>query len=132
MKSCEIGQQGESAAALFLYNKGMSILERNWRKGRFEIDLVCQDIKTLVFVEVRTRKAKGMLLPEQTLTISKRRNIIHSAQLYLIDKKDWSMPCRFDVICIISKKTTLELEHYKNVFEFYEIMDSSNTSWQPW
>lgn len=132
MKTHETGQQGEAAAALFLYNKGMLIIERNWRKGRFELDLICQDQNTLVFVEVKTRKAKGMLLPEQTLTITKRRNIIHSAQLYLMDRGNWNIPCRFDVICVISKKTTLQLEHYTNVFEFYEAMDSSNTSWQPW
>lgn len=128
----DLGRKGERSAALLLSNAGMRILEKNWRKGSFEIDIICNDKDTLVFVEVRTRKQGGLTPPEETLTPSKRQHIISAAQLYLTHIDIWDMPCRFDVVCIIAKKTMLELEHYRNVFELSEIMGSSNTYWQPW
>ena len=55
----ELGRAGEDLAVVFLEGKGMEVLERNWRDGpRGELDIVARDPvdRTLVFVEVRTRR----------------------------------------------------------------------------
>lgn len=51
-----LGRAGEDAAATLLHSHGMCILARNWRSGPLELDLVCREGDTLVFVEVKTRE----------------------------------------------------------------------------
>ncbi len=125
------GRAGEEAAAQLLIRAGMRILARNWRYGRFELDLVCRDGNTLVFVEVRTRAAGGMLLPAESLTPAKKRHFLHAARAYLAENDQWNCPCRFDVVCVIDAGETLQLNHYRHV-DLSEFMGGGNTSWQPW
>ncbi len=67
-KSFELGKQGEEIASEYLINKGFKIIERNWRAGRYEIDIIAIDNNTLVFVEVKTRSADYLVEPELSLT----------------------------------------------------------------
>ncbi len=127
-----IGKKGEQAATQFLQKKGMHIINRNWRARHLEIDIICKDKNTLVFVEVKTRNKTGCTKPYETLTLKKRYHIIKAAQNYLSHNRLWHLPCRFDVICILTKGHCLELEYYPHVFKISEIMDYSYTSWQPW
>jgi len=57
------GEQGEEAAAQALRGKGWQILDRNWRSGHLELDLVCREEGWLVFVEVKTRSRGGRQSP---------------------------------------------------------------------
>ena len=50
-----IGDFGEKKAAQYLRLRGYRILERNWRSGKYEIDIIAATVKDLVFVEVKTR-----------------------------------------------------------------------------
>lgn len=52
----ELGKWGEDEAARFLQRKGFSILERDWRVGKRDLDIIAlkEDGKLLVFVEVKT------------------------------------------------------------------------------
>ena len=52
----KIGEKGESIAAQFLLDKGFVIVERNWRTGHKEIDLICKQADIYIFVEVKTRR----------------------------------------------------------------------------
>ncbi|MBO4312376.1 MAG: YraN family protein [Desulfovibrionaceae bacterium] len=114
-----LGQSGEDAAARLLQAKGLGIIARNWRKGSLELDLVCRDGGTLVFVEVRTRRAGGMLTPAESLTPSKRRSFERAARAYLQANDLWDSPCRFDLVCAearsINPPFDLQLEHFINV-----------------
>lgn len=128
----ELGRKGEESAALVLHTNCMNILHQNWRKGRFEIDIICQDKENLVFVEVKTRKQGSLTSPEESIVLKKRQHMISAAQSYLTIHNLWNNSCRFDAICIVVKKNTFILEHYRNIFELPESMDSRYTYWQPW
>lgn len=126
------GRLGEDAAATFLEKRGFRVLARNWRCGPHELDVICMDADTLVFVEVRTRAVRGMVSPAESLTPTKRRNLMKAARDYLAENGLWAVPCRFDLVCVRAAGATLELEHIPDVLEFSETLDSGDASWQPW
>lgn len=129
-KKASLGRQGENAAATFLQNKGLLVVDRNWRCGSHELDLVCQDDETLVFVEVRTRSANGMTSPVESITPAKMRHCVAAAQEYMLAHNLWHKPCRFDVISVLKTEGSLTMEHYPDVLS--NVMDCSDTAWQPW
>ena len=77
-----LGQEGEDAAAELLTCKGFALLDRNWRLGRLELDLVCRDGDTLVFVEVKTRANAAHGGPAAALTPAKQRHLYRAAALF--------------------------------------------------
>ena len=54
-----LGAEGESRAAVHLERRGYRIVARNVRAGRVELDVIAQKSRTLVFVEVKSRRAGG-------------------------------------------------------------------------
>jgi putative endonuclease len=110
----------------------LKILDRNWRRGRLELDIVCADGATLVFVEVKTRQAEGMSDPADALTTAKRRMMTKAAQAWLAAHNAWRRPCRFDVVCVCKRGLTLCAEHYRHAFDFSPALGGGHTAWQPW
>lgn len=111
------GLQGEVAAADFIQNKGLTILERNFRTKRGEIDLIAQDGAYIVFIEVRFRQPYSMVSAAESVTPQKQKNIIRTALYYLqknklVDK----CPCRFDVITVEPQQQTFICTWIKNAF----------------
>ncbi len=111
-----LGSRGEDAAEAHLRRAGWRILARNWRQGRLELDLVCEDGDELVFVEVRTRSAGAMVGPAESVTPAKQRSLIRAARAYLAAHDAWERSCRFDVVCITAGDT-LNLEHIRHAYE---------------
>lgn len=117
------GDQGEDAAARHLARKGMRVLDRNWRFRQWELDLVCRDGDTLVFVEVKTRKAGSMGTPGDALTPKKQARLVKAASHYLSKGDLWDCPCRFDLVSVVcapidgGKKTCMNVEHIENAFD---------------
>lgn len=126
------GKAGEDAAAAFLERAGYCLLDRNWRQGRLELDLVCRDGETVVFVEVKSRKARGQGSPAEAVTPAKQRVLGRAAQAWLAAHRAWQSPCRFDVICVLREGDILRLEHHCHAFDFSPALDSGHASWQPW
>ncbi|MFQ5892919.1 MAG: YraN family protein [Nitrospinota bacterium] len=95
-----LGQRGERVAARFLRRRGYRILHRNWRCPAGEIDLVCADGATLVFVEVKSRSADEVVPPEAGVGHLKQRRLERLALHYLaaraLEEVDW----RFDVVSV--------------------------------
>jgi len=97
-----IGKQSENTACAFLEQHGLKLLGRNFNTKMGEIDLIMQEGKCLVFVEVKYRKAVNFGEPVATVTRSKQRKIIKTAMLYLQQKGLFDkVPCRFDVVGIL-------------------------------
>ncbi len=113
----KLGQQGEKAAARLLRQKGFKVLASNWVSGKLEIDLVCQDQDTVVFVEVKTRGRGSMALPGHGLTHAKQKNLVKAASLYLSQNNLWESPCRFDLVAIVDDNGTLNAEHIEDAFD---------------
>lgn len=115
MRSREIGVWGEDVSLNYLQKKGYSLLERNYRFGHKEIDLILQDEDIIVFVEVKTRSTAQFGSPAESITDTKRHNLIVAAEAYMIKNQLFNHPARFDVIEIdLSKRT---IHHILNAFE---------------
>ena len=95
-----LGRTGERLAAEALLSKGYNILERNFRCHHGEIDLVAEDGQDIIFVEVKARRGTSFGLPEDALTLRKRRKLMEVASYYLdlhtCSDRSW----RIDVIAV--------------------------------
>jgi putative endonuclease len=78
-----IGESGEKAAEEWLENEGFRILARNWRSGRYELDIVAQRGDTIHFVEVKTRDPESWETPEEAMTAAKQRAFRYAVQAWL-------------------------------------------------
>lgn len=127
-----LGRRGEEAARRLLRRSGMDVLDTNWRSGRLELDIVCREGDTVVFVEVKTRSRAEHGGPAAALTPAKRRALCRAATAWLAAHDAWSSPCRFDVVCVLCEGDTLHPEHCRNAFEYEPPVDSGHAPWQPW
>ncbi|HSP46393.1 MAG TPA: YraN family protein [Chthoniobacterales bacterium] len=117
-----LGQRGENLACRFLRRNGYKILYRNFR-GRTggEIDVVCRDDDTLVFVEVKTRTREDFGRPLDAVDRDKQKRISRGglAWLRLLDNPD--ILFRFDVVeVIIAEDVEPRLELLRNAFALSE------------
>ena len=94
------GNRGEDLAAAFLEKRGWTILGRNVRTARGELDLVARDADTLVFVEVRTRRGNAFGSPEESVTPRKQQKLVELAESYLETQPSANIPCRIDVVVV--------------------------------
>jgi len=113
-----LGSWGEDQACVFLQRQGMKILCRNYRTPVGEIDIVARWRKLLVFVEVKTRRGSGYGLPQEAVGATKQRQIIRTAQWYLLQEKCGKLQPRFDVVAILCQSDgRAEILHLPNAFE---------------
>ena len=115
----ETGKLGESIAATFLQQKGFKIIERNYRQGRAEIDLIALSDKLLLFVEVKTRRgANSFGYPEEAVN-QKKAALILNAATHFIETMDWKGDIRFDVIAIhlmLHSNRSPKVVHFEDAF----------------
>ncbi|MEK7812659.1 MAG: YraN family protein, partial [Candidatus Desantisbacteria bacterium] len=81
-----LGRYGEGKAANYLIKQGMKILEKNYRCGYGEVDIIANDRDTLVFVEVKTRTTSTYLSPFLAVNKHKQVQISKVALHYLLEK----------------------------------------------
>lgn len=112
----QIGKKGEDIAADFILKLGYEIVLRNYRKGRFEIDIIAKDKNRLVFIEVKLRKSNTYGFPEEAVTKNKIEQIKSAAESYIFEI-DWKFDIRFDIISITSSsKNNPEIVHLVDAF----------------
>ena len=114
MNKREKGQAGEVRAAVCLEEKGYRILERNYRCGHGEVDLIASKDGWIVFVEVKYRKTDSMGLPQEAVNRRKQQRISRAALFYLTEHSLAENRIRFDVIAILGEKIT----HLEDAFEY--------------
>lgn len=90
------GAAAEAAAAQLLEKRGLRVIERNFRVKGGEIDLVCRDGDTTVFVEVRLRTRGDFGGAAASITAAKQGRLILAARHWLARHGD--TPCRFDAV----------------------------------
>ena len=110
-----LGRWGEMQAETFLIEKGLRFITRNFRSEFGEIDLVFGDGKSLVFVEVKTRKGKKFGFPEEAVNIKKQKHLIESAQSFLQENIEGELDWRIDVIAILKRENgKFDIEHFED------------------
>lgn len=110
------GKRAEDLAARFLEKRGFSILTRNFRCRGGEIDLVCRDGKTLVFVEVRLRRNATFGGAAASITLTKQRRVILAAQHYLAAHAKADSDCRFDCMLLDGTDDDNNIEWIRDAF----------------
>ena len=113
--SHQLGRKGETAAARFLAKKNYTILERNYRYRKAEVDLIVCQNNLLVAVEIKTRSSAYFGAPSGFLKPKQQQRIVQAIDNY-IQQNNLEVEVRFDVISILKKGPQLEIEHIENAF----------------
>lgn len=108
------GRLAEERAAAWLERQGLKVLARNFRVRGGEIDLICQDGRTTVFVEVRQRKDKTFGGAAASITRSKQQRLILAAQHWLA--RQGHGDCRFDCVLLDGSAADAPLEWIRHAF----------------
>ena len=99
-----LGRRGEDVACGFLSGKGHTIVERNYRSGHLEIDIITLDKDGVHFVEVKSRVAPVAVSPEENVTAAKQKKVADAALRYLHMSKDKRLSAdlevSFDVVAV--------------------------------
>ena len=111
----DIGKTGEQIATDHLISKGYAIVERNWRCGREEIDIVARTGNYIVIVEVKTRTGKYEIEPAEVVPRDKQRILVRIANAYM-RLKNHPGEVRFDIITISLNGKTHQLQHLEDAF----------------
>lgn len=111
---------GEELATKYLKSKGYKIIERNFRKGYGEIDIIATKNNVLVFVEVKTKTSNYKGTPLEQIHYYKLQNIIKTAQFYKLLNPKLPESMRIDAISVMldySGKLN-KIEHIENISGF--------------
>lgn len=109
------GEEGERVAADHLVQKGFTILERNYRYKRSEIDLIVRRDNWLVFVEVKTRTSDAYGYPEEFVDFKKKQKIFEGADYYMYIT-DWSGNVRYDIVAVNLVDGEPVIHHIEDAF----------------
>ena len=112
-----IGDKGEIVAAKFLKKNKYKIIKTNYKNKLGEIDIICEDKKYIVFVEVKTRKIDSIVTCVLAVNNKKQYHILRTAHKYLSENESNKQP-RFDIIEVeyYNDGTYNVIEHYINAF----------------
>ena len=112
----ELGTWGEDIAAIYLERKGYIILERDWKSGHRDIDIIATDGNQVIFVEVKTRRNQMFGEPEDAVNYMKLRNL-RAAINHYVKFKRLNNDIRFDVVSVIGTPGigTPEIKHFEDV-----------------
>lgn len=113
MNKRKTGTAAELRAEAYLSEKGVRIVERNFRNRHGEIDLIGYHKGYLVFFEVKYRRNSSKGVPEAAVGYYKQKQICEVASYYrYIHKVSWNMPVRYDVVAIEGE----EIRWHQNAF----------------
>lgn len=114
-KHNDTGKLGEDLATKYLQEQGYAIIERNWKKGKLEADIIAYKEGLIVFVEVKTRSMLDFGNPEDFVNKNKQRAYIRLANTYVIEN-DREEEVRFDIIAVEISQTSYQINHIEDAF----------------
>jgi putative endonuclease len=113
----QTGGSGEDLAAGFLKKNGYTIITRNYRYRKSELDIVCKKKNTIVVVEVKSIKTLDYGYAEERIVLKKQRQIIKATYAFLNEYyKFKGKEMRFDVITVNMDHQPAEINHYQAAF----------------
>ncbi len=114
-----LGRKGEDLVCDFLLNKGHTILERNWRSGHLEIDIISFNEEGIHFVEVKTRRMNIQAPPQENVGSLKQARIARAAMRFLKTKKGLpygNRECMFDVAAVTFERDEAMIEWFPQAY----------------
>ncbi len=115
----DIGRLGEDMACELLINMGHVILERNWRSGHLEIDIISYDPTGIHFVEVKTRSQSIQTPPQENVDRQKQRRIVRAAQSFLKTRKGLpygDYEYNFDIVAVTFEGKAYRTEWFPQAY----------------
>jgi len=100
-RASKIGEVGEQMACEFLQSRGHQILDRNWRSGHLELDIVSEGPDGLHFVEVKARTLPVTTSVQDQVNTVKQKRISAAALQYLNKKNMGAKEVYFDVVSVM-------------------------------
>lgn len=111
----ELGRKGEDEACLYLARHGYTLLHRNWRYEKYEVDIIADYFGEIVFVEVKTRSMENVYTALDAVDREKRHHVVEAAKAYMAHHAA-DLPYRFDIISVVGRSEPYEIRHYRNAF----------------
>ncbi|MDE0573413.1 YraN family protein [Demequina sp. B12] len=111
-----VGRYGEDVACRWMEKQGWTVLERNWRCARGEIDAIALDRDTVVIAEVKTRRSTTAGTPQEAVTVRKVQRLRALAGMWLQHSGRTWREVRIDVIAVtVARAGAARIEHFKGV-----------------
>jgi putative endonuclease len=111
----KLGIKGEDIAVQFLNGLGYTILNRNWRHEKDEIDIIALDGEFLVIAEVKTRSTAYFGEPEEAVGKRKQQYLIRATAAYIAEN-ELHYEVRYDIISIVIENNRERIRHIKEAF----------------
>lgn len=112
----QLGRRGEDAACDLYSRLGFQVVERNYRAGRGEIDVVARRGDVLVFCEVKTRRSDQWGIPAEAVDRAKQARLRRLAAAWMAERKPGYVDVRFDVVSVIVRGDRTDVTHVPDAF----------------
>jgi Predicted endonuclease distantly related to archaeal Holliday junction resolvase len=96
----DTGKTGEELAIAWLLQNNFSILMRNWRYKRYEMDIIAEKNGVLHFIEVKTRRSQAFGFPEERIDRHKIRRMLRTGTAFQGQYRQW-MQVQYDILSIM-------------------------------
>ena len=115
----EFGELGELIAERWLRRNGWRVVQRRFRSGHRDIDLIVEREDTVAFVEVKARRGAAFGDPVEAVNWSKQKELARSASVW-IDRHGRPTDCyRFDVVGVLVEGERVRVRHIPNAFSIH-------------
>ncbi len=111
----QLGDFGEKIALSHLVKYGYQIIEKNWRYGKLEIDIIAQKSDIIAIVEVKMRENHDFGEPEDFVNRKKQGLLVKAANEFL-QSRGIELEARFDIIAITGTNNTFIVKHIEGAF----------------
>lgn len=112
----ELGLEGEEVAERWLRRQGWRVLQRRYRSGHRDIDLIAEREGMVAFVEVKARRGEAFGDPVQAVNWKKQRELARSACIWIDRHGRPGDHYRFDVIGVLMDRGRVRVRHVENAF----------------
>jgi len=110
------GELGERIAERWLRRQGWRVVQRRFRSGRRDIDLVVERAGTVAFVEVKARRGCEFGDPVEAVNWSKQKELARSARVWIDRHGQPTESYRFDVVGVLVEGDRVRVRHVPNAF----------------
>lgn len=111
----ELGKKGEQLAVDFLIENHYTILERNYRFSKAEVDIIAKKDDTLAIIEVKTRSSTAFGDPQDFVKPKQIQRLVKAVDEY-VTVNNLDVEVRFDIVAIVKQNKTFTIEHLENAF----------------
>ena len=110
------GELGERIAERWLRRQGWRVVQRRFRSGHRDIDLVVAQDDVVAFVEVKARRGAKFGDPVEAVNWNKQRQLVRSASVWIERHGRPSESYRFDVVGVLVEGERVRVRHIPNAF----------------